>query len=74
MTTLKAVRIHEYGGANMLRHEVAPPAVAGAREVLVQVAAAGVNPIDWKVRAGYLRQMLPVSMPWTPRVDPLGKR
>ncbi|HEX2064633.1 MAG TPA: NADP-dependent oxidoreductase [Acidimicrobiales bacterium] len=50
--TMKAVRIHEYGGPDVLRYEEAPRPEPGAGEVLVQVRAAGVNPVDWKTRSG----------------------
>jgi NADPH:quinone reductase-like Zn-dependent oxidoreductase len=33
------------------------------------VSAAGVNPVDWKFRVGYLKDMLPLSMPWIPGFD-----
>jgi NADPH:quinone reductase-like Zn-dependent oxidoreductase len=69
MNSMKAVRIHAYGGPVVLFHEDAPRPEAGDGEVLVRVAAAGVNPIDCKVRAGQLRQLLPLTMPWTPGLD-----
>lgn len=50
--TMKAVRIHEYGDPNVLVYEDAPRPVPQAGEVLVKVAAAGINPVDWKTRAG----------------------
>ncbi len=49
---MKAVRIHDYGDPNVLVYEDAPRPVAQAGEVLVKVAAAGINPVDWKTRAG----------------------
>jgi len=69
MTKMKAVRIHAYGGPVVLFHEDAPRPEPDAGEVLVRVAAAGVNPIDCNVRAGQLRQLLPLIMPWTPGLD-----
>ncbi len=51
-STMKAVRIHEYGGPEVLRYEDAPVPAPGPGEVLVRVRAAGVNPVDWKTRAG----------------------
>lgn len=69
MTTMKAIRLSEYGPASVLRYEDAPRPEAGPGEVLVRVSAAGVNPIDWKFRAGYLQQMIPVSLPWIPGFD-----
>jgi NADPH:quinone reductase-like Zn-dependent oxidoreductase len=55
MATMKAVRMHGYGGTEVLKYEDAPRPEPGAGEVLVKVHAAGVNPVDWKIRAGYMR-------------------
>jgi NADPH:quinone reductase-like Zn-dependent oxidoreductase len=52
MAMMKAVRIHEYGGPEVLRYEDAPRPVIGERDVLIRVYAAAVNPLDWKVRSG----------------------
>jgi NADPH:quinone reductase-like Zn-dependent oxidoreductase len=49
---MKAVRIHEYGSPDVLKFEDAPRSSPAADEVLVKVQAAGINPIDWKTRAG----------------------
>lgn len=62
---MKAVRIHEYGTRDVLSiDDVAVPDIA-ADEVLVRVVAASVNPVDWKIRAGYLAQMIPHPLPLT---------
>ncbi|HLH43468.1 MAG TPA: NADP-dependent oxidoreductase [Bryobacteraceae bacterium] len=66
---MKAVRIHEYGGADVLRFEDAPRPEPGAGEALVRVHAAGVNPVDWKVRAGYLREWMKHKLPMIPGWD-----
>jgi NADPH:quinone reductase-like Zn-dependent oxidoreductase len=63
MKTMKAVRIHTYGGPEVLVHEEVPRPQPELGEVLVRVEAAGVNPVDWKIREGYLREMLPHSLP-----------
>ena len=63
MDTMKAVRIHHYGGPEVLKFEDAPRHVPGFEEVLIRVYAAGVNPIDWKIRAGYLKEQLPYTFP-----------
>lgn len=65
MNSMKAVRIHSYGGPEALVYEDIPKPVAGPGEVLVKVHAAGVNPVDWKIREGYLRQYLPHAFPLT---------
>ena len=62
--TMKAIRIHNYGGPEVLQYEEAPrPKVAAATEVLIRVHAAGVNPIDWKVREGYMKDFWPHEFP-----------
>jgi NADPH:quinone reductase-like Zn-dependent oxidoreductase len=53
MTTMKAVRLHEFGGPEVLRYEDAPRPVIGAGEVLVRVHAASLNPPDLMLRDGY---------------------
>jgi len=50
--TMKAVRMHDYGKADVLVYEDAPRPEPKANEVLVKVHAAGVNPVDWKIRSG----------------------
>src|SRR5207245_11381921 len=52
MENMKAVRMHNYGGPEVLRFEDAPRPTPASGELLVRVHAASVNPIDWKVRAG----------------------
>lgn len=54
MQTMKAVRIHAYGGTDALVYEDAPRPSAGAGEVLIRVHATTVNPFDCAVRAGYV--------------------
>jgi NADPH:quinone reductase-like Zn-dependent oxidoreductase len=51
-SSMKAVRMHDYGKADVLVLEDAPRPQAKPNEVLVKVHAAGVNPVDWKIRAG----------------------
>jgi len=60
---MKAVRIHEYGNASVLKYEDAPMPDFAPNEVLVRVVAASINPVDWKVREGYLQQMIPYPLP-----------
>ena len=63
MKTMKAVCIYSYGGPEVLIYEDAPCPHPGEGEVLVKVHAAGINPVDWKVREGHLKEMLHHSFP-----------
>ncbi|CAJ37678.1 predicted NADPH:quinone reductase (alcohol dehydrogenase superfamily) [Methanocella arvoryzae MRE50] len=69
---MKAVRFHTFGGPEVLRYEDVPRPEAGAGEVLVRIRAAGVNPVDWKIRAGYMREMFRDRLPMIPGVDMAG--
>ena len=63
MTTMKAVRIHAYGGPELLHHEEVPRPWLKPDDLLIQVAAAAVNPVDWKIREGYLQGFLNHQLP-----------
>jgi NADPH:quinone reductase-like Zn-dependent oxidoreductase len=66
---MKAIRIHNYGGPEVLQYEDAPRPKPQAGEVVVRVHAAGVNPIDWKVREGYMKDFWPHEFPLIPGWD-----
>jgi len=59
---MKAVQIHSFGGPEVLQYEDVPQPQPKANEILVRVHAAGVNPVDWKIREGYLSATLPMIM------------
>lgn len=60
---MKAVRIHTYGGRDVLTYEDAPMPEIGDNDVLIRVHAAAVCPFDWKVRQGYLAGWMDFNMP-----------
>jgi NADPH:quinone reductase-like Zn-dependent oxidoreductase len=70
--TMKAVRIHDYGGPDVLVYEDVPRPRAGPGEILIRVHAAAVNPLDWKVREGHLKDMLKHRLPLIPGWDVSG--
>ena len=63
---MKAVVLHEYGGPEKLQFEdnVPEPQISG-NTVLIAAAAASVNPIDWKLRAGIVQKVFPLTFPAT---------
>ena len=69
---MRAVRFHEYGGPEVLTVEDAPEPHAGPGEVRIRVQAASVNPVDWKIRAGYMHEIMPVAFPAVPGRDAAG--
>jgi NADPH:quinone reductase-like Zn-dependent oxidoreductase len=69
---MQAVRIHDYGGPEVLVYEQAPRPQPKAGEVLIKLKAAGVNPADWKMRGGAYKQFMPLQFPWTPGLEGAG--
>jgi NADPH:quinone reductase-like Zn-dependent oxidoreductase len=61
---VKAVYIEDYGGGEVTRFGEQPTPKPEPNEVLVAVHAASINPVDWKIRAGYVRQYFPVTFPY----------
>src|SRR5678816_3334667 len=59
---MKAARIHAFGGPDVMELEEVAPPKPKPDEVLVRVHAAGVNPVDWKIREGHLSGTLPTIM------------
>jgi len=60
---MKAVQFAEYGGPEVLRVVDVGEPHAGAGQVRIAVRAAGVNAYDWKVRAGFMRDLQPIPLP-----------
>ena len=63
MSKMKAIRIHNYGGTDVIKYEDAPRPIPGAGEVLIRVHATTVNPFDCAVRAGYMTSYFNYTFP-----------
>ncbi|GAA2522829.1 NADP-dependent oxidoreductase [Winogradskya humida] len=69
---MRAITFTEYGGTEVLRISEIDIPEPGPLQVRVKVRAAGINPIDWKIRSGALRHVFPVTMPHTPGLELAG--
>jgi NADPH:quinone reductase-like Zn-dependent oxidoreductase len=71
--TMKAIRLHRFGGPEVLRYEDAPVPALKPGEVLVRVHAVGINPPDWYLRDGLTVMPEPIrpriGLPVTPGTD-----
>jgi len=72
MATMKAVRIHEYGGPEVLRYEDAPKPEPGSGDVLIRVHATSVNPVDRAIRSGFFKERIHYKLPMIPGWDVSG--
>lgn len=62
---MKAARIHRYGGNHEVHIDEVQPPLPGSGDLLVQVRAASVNPVDFKIREGKLKRVTPYPLPLT---------
>ncbi|WP_406276821.1 NADP-dependent oxidoreductase [Nocardia sp. NBC_00881] len=69
---MKAIVYGEYGGPEVLRLENVEEPHAGPGQVRLKVAAAGVNPVDYKIRRGWMQDMAPASLPAIPGLEAAG--
>lgn len=63
MRSMKCVCIYHFGGPDVLMYTDAPRPRCDSGEVLVKVHAAGVNPVDWKIREGHLQEQVKHTFP-----------
>lgn len=63
---MQAIRVHQYGGSEQLKLEQILRPEPLSDEVLVRIHAAGVLPIEWKVRQGFFQAFNPATFPYTP--------
>lgn len=70
---MKAIQYKDYGSSAVIELvEVPIPSIKNETDVLIQVKALGVNPIDIKIRMGFMKAVRPVEMPFTPGGEAAG--
>ena len=69
---MKAIHVHEFGDPEVMVLEDAAHPTPGAGQILVDVKAAGVNPVDTTFRSGAHPLSKSLALPWTPGVDAAG--
>lgn len=69
---MQAIALERYGGPEVLERRELPEPPIGPDGVQVEIRAAGVNPVDWKIREGYLDGAFPSHFPLVPGWDLAG--
>ena len=67
---MKAIRVHEFGGPEVMKLEEVPDLTAGPGQVVVDVKAVGVNPVESYIRTGTYATK--PALPYTPGNDAAG--
>jgi NADPH:quinone reductase-like Zn-dependent oxidoreductase len=64
---MKAIQYKDYGNSSVIEYvEIQKPIIQTENDILIQIKAVGVNPIDMKIRNGFMKQVRPVVMPFIP--------
>jgi len=68
---MKAAQIDRYGDSKVveIKQNAPPPPKPSTDKILVDIKAAGVNPVDWKIREGHMQQMIHLQFPSTLGMD-----
>ena len=69
---MKAVRFHEYGDPDVLRYEDVDQPIPSSGQVRVRVAATTFNGVDSNIRAGFMQDPIPLTLPHIPGLDVAG--
>lgn len=70
---MKAIIFNEFGPSSVLKVAELPNPQVSPGEILIRLSHTSVNPVDWKIRLGYLKDMLPHSFPIIPGWDASGQ-
>ncbi|MFZ1876822.1 MAG: NADP-dependent oxidoreductase [Nitrososphaeraceae archaeon] len=69
-SSMKAIQIKKYGSNDVVEvNETASAPSLSSGKILVNIKASGVNPVDWKIREGYMQQIMPLQFPSTLGMD-----
>jgi NADPH:quinone reductase-like Zn-dependent oxidoreductase len=70
---MQVIQYQSFGQSDVLAlTDVAQPKISSENDVLIQVKTASINPLDMKIRMGFMQQMRPVQLPFTPGLDAAG--
>lgn len=70
---MKAIQYNDFGNSSVITvNELPQPEIKNPTDVLIQVKAASVNPLDIKIRMGWMQKMRPVELPFRPGLDASG--
>ncbi len=70
---MKAIQYKAFGNSDVIESvEIPIPEIKNENDVLIRIKAASVNPLDVKIRLGYMQKMRPVQLPFTPGLDASG--
>ena len=70
---MKAIQYKEYGSSNVIEYvEVPKPLIQSENDILIEIKAVGVNPIDMKIRMGFMKEIRPVEIPFIPGGEAAG--
>jgi NADPH:quinone reductase-like Zn-dependent oxidoreductase len=70
---MKAIQYNAFGNSEVIEVvEIPKPEIKNENEVLIQVKAASVNPLDIKLRSGSMQQVRPINLPFIPGADVAG--
>jgi len=70
---MKAIIFEKFGSADVLKEAEVPMPIVNSGEVLVKIRHTSVNPVDWKIREGFLKDILPHQFPIIPGWDVAGE-